>query len=125
MWFRKLDSDEAVTTKKEEVAGFWSALWTIFIIVFVAEWGDLTQIGTAGFEAKYQAGLTSSWRPAWRCGPWQRSPCSSVIGRASSLIQRLRSALQQLFLRSSVRCSLWDASSVNSEVASVSPKLTR
>ena len=58
MWFRKHDSDEAVTTKKEEVAGFWSALWTIFIIVFVAEWGDLTQIGTAGFEAKYQAGLT-------------------------------------------------------------------
>jgi len=26
--------------------------------VFVAEWGDLTQIGTAGFAAKYSAWLT-------------------------------------------------------------------
>jgi putative Ca2+/H+ antiporter (TMEM165/GDT1 family) len=42
----------------EDEAGFWSALWTVFLVVFVAEWGDLTQIGTAGFEAKYHAWLT-------------------------------------------------------------------
>ena len=27
-------------------------------MVFIAEWGDLTQIGTAAFEARYHAWLT-------------------------------------------------------------------
>lgn len=57
MWFRQ-HGDAEVTAKEAEEAGFWSALWTVFIVVFVAEWGDLTQIGTAGFEAKYHAWLT-------------------------------------------------------------------
>src|SRR5262249_55485058 len=46
------------TATTEKTAGFWSALWTIFMVVFVAEWGDLTQMGTAGFQAKYHAWLT-------------------------------------------------------------------
>lgn len=58
MWIRKPDEHDPTTTKDEERAGFWSALWTVFLVVFVAEWGDLTQIGTAGFEAKYHAWLT-------------------------------------------------------------------
>lgn len=57
MWLRK-HNDEAETRTAEETAGFWTALWTVFIVVFVAEWGDLTQIGTAGFEARYHAWLT-------------------------------------------------------------------
>ncbi|MBS2028140.1 MAG: TMEM165/GDT1 family protein [Deltaproteobacteria bacterium] len=57
MWIRRHEEEE-VTTKVEEEAGFWSALWTVFIVVFVAEFGDLTQIGTAGFAAKYNAWLT-------------------------------------------------------------------
>jgi Ca2+/H+ antiporter, TMEM165/GDT1 family len=58
MWVRKPDDDEHDLAKAEERAGFWSALWTVFLVVFVAEWGDLTQIGTAGFQAKYHAALT-------------------------------------------------------------------
>jgi Ca2+/H+ antiporter, TMEM165/GDT1 family len=27
----------------------------VFTVVFIAEWGDLTQIATAGFEARYQS----------------------------------------------------------------------
>jgi putative Ca2+/H+ antiporter (TMEM165/GDT1 family) len=57
MWFRKHSEDE-VAGKTAESAGFWSALWTVFIVVFVAEWGDLTQIGTAGFQAKFHAWFT-------------------------------------------------------------------
>jgi len=71
MWLRK-QHDEAATGKTEEAAGFWTAHWTVFLVVFVAEWGDLTQTGTAGFEAKYRA---------WRSGPWQRLRSSSAIGR--------------------------------------------
>jgi putative Ca2+/H+ antiporter (TMEM165/GDT1 family) len=57
MWLRKHDA-HVDAAKAERAAGFWSALWTVFLVVFVAEWGDLTQIGTAGFEAKYGAWLT-------------------------------------------------------------------
>jgi Ca2+/H+ antiporter, TMEM165/GDT1 family len=57
MWLRKHDEHES-DVKHAHAAGFWSALWTVFVVVFVAEWGDLTQIGTAGFQAKYHAWLT-------------------------------------------------------------------
>ncbi|HEX8952488.1 MAG TPA: TMEM165/GDT1 family protein, partial [Polyangia bacterium] len=57
MWLRKHDKDESDAAHAEK-AGFWSALWTVFVVVFVAEWGDLTQIGTAGFQAKYHAWFT-------------------------------------------------------------------
>ncbi len=57
MWLRKSD-ENARAAKTKEDAGFWTALWTVFVVVFVAEWGDLTQIGTAGLEAKYNAWLT-------------------------------------------------------------------
>ncbi len=56
MWIRKPDGDE--DGDATEKAGFWRALWTVFAVVFVAEWGDLTQIGTAAFEARYHAWLT-------------------------------------------------------------------
>jgi putative Ca2+/H+ antiporter (TMEM165/GDT1 family) len=58
MWLRKPEADADDVRKEAEKAGFWRALWTVFVVVFLAEWGDLTQIGTAGFEAKYHAGLT-------------------------------------------------------------------
>ena len=47
MWIRKPDADE--DDDKPDV-GFWRSLWTTFAVVFIAEWGDLTQIGTAAFE---------------------------------------------------------------------------
>jgi putative Ca2+/H+ antiporter (TMEM165/GDT1 family) len=56
MWLRKPDVEESAEVRDR--AGFWRALWTVFAVVFVAEWGDLTQIGTAAFEARYHAWLT-------------------------------------------------------------------
>jgi putative Ca2+/H+ antiporter (TMEM165/GDT1 family) len=58
MWVRKPDEAEPDLAHAEGKLGFWNALWTVFLVVFVAEWGDLTQIGTAGFQAKYHAWLT-------------------------------------------------------------------
>ena len=57
MWIRKADTDELDGSRAAQ-AGFWRTLWIVFAVVFVAEWGDLTQIGTAGFQAKYHAWLT-------------------------------------------------------------------
>jgi Ca2+/H+ antiporter, TMEM165/GDT1 family len=50
MWIRKAEDEDHEDDKPR---GFWSSLWTTFIVVFVAEWGDLTQIGTAGLQARY------------------------------------------------------------------------
>ena len=49
MWIRHPEDEEAAAAK--QATGFWRTLWTVFAVVFVAEFGDLTQIGTAAFEA--------------------------------------------------------------------------
>lgn len=54
MWLRQPDHDQT-PAQRDDQAGFWKALWTVFGVVFIAEWGDLTQIGTAGFQAKYHS----------------------------------------------------------------------
>jgi Ca2+/H+ antiporter, TMEM165/GDT1 family len=51
------------TTVTEEEAdstaprSFFSVFATVFTVVFIAEWGDLTQIGTAALAARYHAPL--------------------------------------------------------------------
>ena len=41
-----------------QVIGHRRAYATAFVVIFVAEWGDLTQILTANFAARYQAPLS-------------------------------------------------------------------
>ncbi len=55
MWIRREEADD----RADDTAGggFWKPLWTTLAVVFVAEWGDLTQIGTAAFQAKYHSWL--------------------------------------------------------------------
>ncbi|HTA35943.1 MAG TPA: TMEM165/GDT1 family protein [Solirubrobacteraceae bacterium] len=59
MWRRK-DEEEAAPKDGAEPqqVGFLRALWIVFSVVFIAEWGDLTQIATAGFAARYHAPVT-------------------------------------------------------------------
>jgi putative Ca2+/H+ antiporter (TMEM165/GDT1 family) len=59
MWRRDEEEEEATdasdTGKPEE---FRRALWKSFLVVFIAEWGDLTQLGTAALAARYKAPVT-------------------------------------------------------------------
>ena len=59
MWRRNEEEEEHTdandTGKPEE---FRRALWKSFLVVFIAEWGDLTQLGTAALAARYKAPLT-------------------------------------------------------------------
>jgi putative Ca2+/H+ antiporter (TMEM165/GDT1 family) len=55
MWFRKEEPEEA---EAKEPTGFWRAFATTFGVIFIAEWGDLTQLGTAALEARYHAWIT-------------------------------------------------------------------
>ena len=57
MWRRK-EEHESGTEESGRQLGFFRALGTVFSVVFVAEWGDLTQIATAGFAARYHAPVT-------------------------------------------------------------------
>jgi Ca2+/H+ antiporter, TMEM165/GDT1 family len=52
MWLRKADEAPDATAEKP---GFWRAAWLVFVVVFIAEWGDLTQIATAALAARYAA----------------------------------------------------------------------
>jgi putative Ca2+/H+ antiporter (TMEM165/GDT1 family) len=55
MWLRRGDDED---TKEDAEGGFWRSLWTTFAVIFIAEWGDLTQIGTATLEARYNTWVT-------------------------------------------------------------------
>lgn len=56
MWRRNEEPD--VSKDRDGVLSFWRTLGTTFAIVFIAEWGDLTQIGTAALAAHYHAPVT-------------------------------------------------------------------
>jgi putative Ca2+/H+ antiporter (TMEM165/GDT1 family) len=49
MWFRHQEDEK----EAKDASGFWRTFGTVFAVIFIAEWGDLTQIGTAAFAAKY------------------------------------------------------------------------
>jgi putative Ca2+/H+ antiporter (TMEM165/GDT1 family) len=54
MWFQREEPDD----EKDDAApsvGFWRATWISFAVLFVAEWGDLTQLATAALAARYRA----------------------------------------------------------------------
>jgi len=49
MWRRKQE-DESVD--RPDASGFWRSAWVAFVVVFIAEWGDLTQLATAALAAR-------------------------------------------------------------------------
>lgn len=51
------DAEEAAD-EVPETAGFWKVAWLGFGVIFLAEWGDLTQILTANLAAKYHNPLS-------------------------------------------------------------------
>jgi putative Ca2+/H+ antiporter (TMEM165/GDT1 family) len=55
MWRRPTDGEDPADRGSPRT--FFSVLATSFTVVFVAEWGDLTQIGTVALAARYHAPL--------------------------------------------------------------------
>jgi Ca2+/H+ antiporter, TMEM165/GDT1 family len=54
MWRRNEEPNADGKERKGE-AGFWRSTWLAFVVVFIAEWGDLTQLATAALAARYHA----------------------------------------------------------------------
>jgi Ca2+/H+ antiporter, TMEM165/GDT1 family len=55
MWRRTTVTEEEADSTAPR--SFFSVFATVFTVVFIAEWGDLTQIGTAALAARYHAPL--------------------------------------------------------------------
>lgn len=59
MWRRDPEMEEKEVEKEERKAEpFYKGAWAAFLVVFIAEWGDLTQLATATLEAQYRDPLT-------------------------------------------------------------------
>ena len=54
-WRDRNEKEEGLTPENKTVSSnsFWSSTWKAFLVIFIAEWGDLTQIATASLIAKY------------------------------------------------------------------------
>jgi putative Ca2+/H+ antiporter (TMEM165/GDT1 family) len=63
MWRRDADQDTELggTQRLDGPLGFTRAFARVFVVVFIAEWGDLTQFGTAALAARYHDPFTVFW----------------------------------------------------------------
>ncbi len=57
MWRRKEEAEEGSDETTRTGTGFFRATWSAFLVIFIAEWGDLTQLATAALAARYSAPL--------------------------------------------------------------------
>jgi Ca2+/H+ antiporter, TMEM165/GDT1 family len=51
MWAKKDEDDEAGVPHERK--NFWNSVWKSFVVIFIAEWGDITQLATATLVAKH------------------------------------------------------------------------
>lgn len=55
MWLRHAEAEK---DQSDAALGFWPTLRQVFLVIFIAEWGDLTQVGTAALAAHSHEPLT-------------------------------------------------------------------
>ena len=58
MWTRKDEEEPVTDLEAGRAAGFARDMAAAFAVIFVAEWGDLTQLATGALEAKHHRPLT-------------------------------------------------------------------
>jgi Ca2+/H+ antiporter, TMEM165/GDT1 family len=58
MWFRKQSEEEEAKIIKGDTQDFLKTVGGSFVVIFLAEWGDLTQLATAALQARYNSPLT-------------------------------------------------------------------
>lgn len=83
MWLRKEELEDG--KEREDQAGYWRSAWLAFVVVFVAEWGDLTQLATAALAARYHSPYIVFAGSA--AGLWAVAAIAAFVGhRAGKLL---------------------------------------
>lgn len=93
-WFRKHNSDGDGDTGAEKSKTFARTVLSSFIVIFIAEWGDLTQLATATLVAKYPADIPTVFISSV-LALWSTTAVAVLIGNRAKnwinpvLIQRI------------------------------------
>lgn len=78
-WLSK-EEEEADTTAGPPARGaFWWSAWRAFLVIFIAEWGDLTQLATASLAARYPGDLVTVFL-ASTLALWAVTSIAVVVG---------------------------------------------
>ena len=93
-WSRPPEPEEDIAlSPKSDRRTILQTAWSAFLVIFVAEWGDLTQLATAALEAKYKKPATIFLASV--CALWLVSALAAAAGhRLRRLISPAR--LQRL-----------------------------
>jgi putative Ca2+/H+ antiporter (TMEM165/GDT1 family) len=95
MWRRRSSEDEPHVSGSSR-RGFFPTMASSFTVIFIAEWGDLTQLATATLAAKYAAPVTIF--ASATLALWSVSALGIAIGRTArrtvqpKLLQQIASA---------------------------------
>jgi Ca2+/H+ antiporter, TMEM165/GDT1 family len=96
MWVRH-DEGETKLGDESKTRGFWGSTWAVFGVVFIAEWGDLTQLATGALAARYAApvavfvGATAALWSVAAIAAFVGNKASSLL--SASLVQKIASGL--------------------------------
>jgi putative Ca2+/H+ antiporter (TMEM165/GDT1 family) len=85
MWIRN-EAEEESSETEDGKDRFWSTVYSSFIVIFIAEWGDLTQFATATLAAKNESPLTIFLAAVLAL--WSVTAIAIIVGsRAKNFIQ--------------------------------------
>ncbi len=96
MWVRHEESAEGLGDDAK-VRGFWGSTWAVFGVVFIAEWGDLTQLATGALAARYAApiavfvGATAALWSVAAIAAFVGNKASTLL--SASLVQKIAAGL--------------------------------
>jgi putative Ca2+/H+ antiporter (TMEM165/GDT1 family) len=98
MWRRRAEPDDDGSGNASAVGpGFWPTAWKAFVVIFIAEWGDLTQLATATLAAKSAQPLTIF--AAATLALWSVTAIAVVVGQRlkrimnAQLMQKVAAAI--------------------------------
>src|SRR6266481_7589916 len=94
MWQRK-DHEEENLHLENQKSNFLRTIWSSFVVIFIAEWGDLTQLATATLAAEHKKPVTVFLAATLALGQWQPSQYSLVTGPKRSFTRSFFKRLQQ------------------------------
>ena len=72
------EEGELIRKEKGGLGKFWRAAWSSFLVIFIAEWGDLTQLATASLVARFNSVWTIFF--ASLLALWAATAVTIVIG---------------------------------------------